>query len=109
MNKDHLKNAAEKMSYLEKNRQLANDVLCIVEEVQVHLSNKLKLTFKDLDNSLLFATTDEEKKLENFARYKKFIVCVISETSKLATQRIIKETAKNFGVDLHKNSAIRKI
>ena len=76
MNKHNLKNAEHKMEYLEKNRQLANNVSCIVEEVQWHLFNKLKLPFKDLNNSLSFAATDEENELETFAWYKKFVVCV---------------------------------
>merc|ERR1712032_32697 len=76
---------------------------------QSHLSNKLKLPFKDLDNSLSFAATDKENELENFARYEKFVVRVMSETSEGTAKIIIQEAAKNFGVDLHDNSSIKRI
>merc|ERR1712037_787186 len=107
VNKDDLKNAEHKMACLENNRQLANDVSCIVEEVQSHLSIKLKLPFKDLDNSLSFAATDEENELENFARYEKFVVRVMSETSDVTAKRIIQAAATNFGVYLHDTSIKR--
>ena len=100
------RSSGESLAY---NRNLAKDVMCILEELQTHLSNKLKLPFKHLDNTLSMAAIDEENGLVNFALYKKFVVCVMSETSEASAKRIMKDAVKNFVVNLSNTYAIEKI
>ena len=66
-------------------------MLSILDNEYCPVPKKLKQHMYGANHMINFAVTDEEQFLDNFAKYKKFVVCVMNETSLTRTNRIIEE------------------
>lgn len=70
---------------------------------------KLRQKLAGFNSIINLAGIDNKKHLDDYARYEKFIVHVMSETSEAGARRIIEAADKSFGVCLREGSSVWKI